>query len=530
MPREALLPVALVLWACSVADEGATSGAVGATAPAERPLAPGSVEPVGPAEPAIPVGVQADAGTRVDGFVELSPLEYSLVIASSEGDAATADGALSIELTAPAARLFYRYAAAGEGPAESRLCVVFNGGPGVGSQALWTALGPDTSAPLHRLCHVLFIDARNAGLSYQQVDNPKAHESSFAEYNAYVDAADTLRALASVLPELAPTELETIVLVGESYGGVRASLMLSMIHSARSAALPFSAALLDDDLERLSAHFGRELDWLFTRQVLLQPTLAGRLQDALTGEILLADGSKVWQLAAELQRELPACPDDCAGFSWMIEALQVLGRSPYDTRASARWLDEQFERTTTHANGDLFDALVRAPPDGLRAGQRSRAFRSTRPIELPTDDPAWSARWGALGEHDRYFVAFNPESYAHFTSPEARALAADAFEPSYAQRFLDTLPLVDTFITRAEYDLVNLSAAIPLSLESFPSVVSVVLEELGTGPRPGQWAVAFADGTQARIRAPHYLASHSVALDRASELVDDLRAWFDSSR
>ncbi len=464
------------------------------------------------AQPPSPIGGpsalsldSAPLAAHAAGFVELPALDIML---AGMGEAVV-----------PAARLFYRYVAPLDEVAASRLCVVFNGGPGSGATALWLQLGPSSRAPLTRLCHALFIDARAAGLSYQLVADPESYEPSFVEFNAYVDAADHVRALAALLP-LLPSELSTVVVVGESYGGVRSTLMLDLLLRP-GAPRPFESTDFDVERASLFEAWGSELGDILLAQVLLQPTLAGRLQDDLVGELMRREGSPLRQLASELNHELSVCDERCDGFRWMLDELETMGRSAYDLRASADWLTRHFDELDDYAArtpGLLAELSAAGLPVGLAAESRRRAFRATSGANLPLDASVWLETLGELSPVDRYFTAFNGEVYAHFTSTDAVDLRIDAFESSYGERFLDNLRRVSTFITHAQFDLLNYSPALPAALEQFPSVARVVVDD-------AQWRVEYAGGDVRQVRVRHYAASHSVALEQSAQLVDDLQAW-----
>jgi hypothetical protein len=409
-----------------------------------------------------------------------------------------------------------------------RLCMVWNGGPGAGSELLWLSLGPDAPRPITELCNALFVDARNTGLSYELVDSPASHVPQVASYNAYTDASDYLRALHALWPKLAPKRIEEIVPVGESYGGVRAALLLDLARTQGTASdAPFASDLLSSELRAFFTTIGKTPDELFRHQILIQPTVAGSLQDSVSGELLAQPDSVLRQLADQLGATLDPCsPPSCDAISWAWNGVTALGRSAYDYRASTSWLEDQFAAATRYADTPLAEQLDTRDGDVavLAAAQRDRAFRIADVTRAGADAESWTSRFGKLGSHDRYFIEFNSEANAAFGSEQALRLGVDGQQSSYGSAFLRAIRGVDTFVTRADFDLINYSPAFGPTLERFSEVESATLEDTND-TRSGSWHVRFRDGAEARIRAPAYPASHSVANDTPGELLDDVADW-----
>ncbi len=496
-----MVGVAVVLFASASCAGGVdSSSGTGSPSPEEQPLAPSGMRP-----PLL--------GTSVaSAFVELAPTEVRLGAASEP------------VVQVPGVRMFYRLAPASAEAGEARLCVVFNGGPGVASASLWLQLGPATQNRLTRLCHALFIDSRAAGLSYQLVQSPEDYEPSFVEFNAYVDALDHLRLLAALVPVL-PGQLDEVVFVAESYGGVRATLMLDTL-LAPDRQRPFEWQDLRGELAPLFERWGPELTEVNLAQALIQPTLAGDLQDAEVGRLLKEEGSPLRRLAQSLSHELAPCGATCDGFPWMLDELERMGRSPYDSRASSDWLSRQLRATQTYVAEDLLQELqVAGLPPGLPPNQRVDAFKAQPSAGLPADPTSWTEGLGTLPEVDRYFVAFNTEVYSAFTSESARDRRIDAFEYSFAELFLQNLHRVSTLVTRAEFDLLNYWPAVPLALETSPVVANISVDD-----EAGIWTVRYTDGEARTVQAPHYIASHSVALDQPQQLLVDLQDWLEGGR
>lgn len=445
-----------------------------------------------------------------DGFAVLPPANFEL------------GASTRVEVQLPEARLFHRFVPASGPAGTERLCVVFNGGPGIGSQGLWLQLGPDSGSPLTSLCHALFVDARNAGLSYEIVDEPESYVASHAEYNAYMDAVDMLRLLALLAPRL--PEIREALLVGESYGGVRASLMLDLMRSTAEDELrPLRSLALARELRSLERRWGVPPSALFNRQLLIQPTLMGTRQDEWVGKLMLRPDSVLRQLGAELGYSFREClPADCDAFEWMLSALADLGRSPYDYRAPVDWLEQQLQAASSHVFGrdGLLERLAVKPPWGLPAADRLGGFRISDEEGLPADPQNWSRVLGSLGPHDRYYIPFNTDVYDLATSDQAQALGVDAFSPAIGEAFLQNLRTTHTLITQAKYDLVNHSPAIIESLRTLSTVADVAVGR-------EHWRIQTTDGNEWSIFSPSYESSHAVARDAAPELLLDVRQWLE---
>jgi hypothetical protein len=210
----------------------------------------------------------------------------------------------------------------------------------------------------------------------------------------------------------------------------------------------------------------------------------------------------------------------------MLDELDRMGRSPYDSRASSDWLSRQFRATEAYVAEDLLQELQLAGlPDGLSPDQRHEAFRAQPSTGLPPDPSTWVDGLGRLPEVDRYFVAFNTEVYSAFTSEAARDRRVGAFESSFGEAFLHNLRRVSTLVTRAEFDLLNYWPAVPLALETSPVVANISVQD-----EANIWTVQYADGEVRTVRAPHYNASHAVALDQPQQLLVDLQDWLEGGR
>lgn len=451
--------------------------------------------------------------------------------------------------TSGAARLFYNFVPADEGAKHRPVFVLFNGGPGASSMYLHAlGTGPQTlssddwSAPprpnphsLSRLGNLLYVDARLTGFSYAVAADPEDEDErqlawSAASLNPGVDAADFVRVVLRTLEAQPALRDNPVVLVGESYGGQRAALMLDLLLAPDR--LPereplYSDAELAAEMDRhYRAVFGRRTSDLspdekaaqFGWQVLIQPGVARPWQ------ALLQFGSE-----AERRGALLDDPD-------------FVGECSYHGARTAEWcreLDEAIVDRMTSLSG--FEAIVGRPAaevPGLAASQRSGAFRCSAP-ECPlggdpvtTPDPSWIAELGALPQRDHYFSLF----------VGGRASELDD-DPPYLP-FAEVVPHVHTLITNARWDLGLDSELIVPALRQYAEqrgsaetgIESVRYVGAG-GPDQVSEAIELRFGETATraarsrvVRFPAYANSgHVVSATEAGELHRDVSSWLDEA-
>jgi hypothetical protein len=479
-----------------------------------------------------------------------------------------------IAMTSSPARLFYSFHPADDDPGDAPLLLLFNGGPGVSTglllagntapQTLGDDLAPTPSpAPWTALGHLLYVDARNTGFSQQSIADPsemplRSAELNSRNFNSYLDAADFARALLRFWddhPELADRRL---VLVGESYGGIRASILLHMLLFPRRYELgpgryrdPALAAAI---AEHLAARFpgdqppgpdvvGAALGHL----VLVQPSLAGSAQQARAGDLLEAPGSPVYVLADSLGLDFVACadkPNPCDPWANVINFVESAGRSRYDIAGPGTWLADLFARTRAGlSRRDTLAAVLQVAPEdieGLAAAARPTAFRVRNPGDYPADAPDLADHLGALPAWDRYFLPFSVEALDGFRGPAAIMAGVHSSDPHYGALFLHDLAYARVFITDAARDLAVWGPSIAPTLRLFTSLVDDVepVDDLPRGSeRPGELHVQFKpeafpgepDPGLRTIRLAPYDASHAVTYDRPAELRADVAAWLAES-
>src|SRR5258708_14826969 len=148
----------------------------------------------------------------------------------------------------PNARNWYVFQAADDSPETKPLAVLFNGGPGAPTSSGLFAFGtgrrtadPELEHPnvvvanpatFTRFANLLYVDQRQTGFSYETwPPGPVAppRDAVSRPFDVFADAADFVRVVLRFVHAHPALERAPIILVGESYGGMRASAMLNLL-------------------------------------------------------------------------------------------------------------------------------------------------------------------------------------------------------------------------------------------------------------------------------------------------------------
>lgn len=482
------------------------------------------------------------------GYIEIEPINYSFH-----------KGPTSKQLESSRARLWYIFQPADENPEEKPLFIFFNGGPGsatgllfgfntarmtldpayTGNKELaenefsWTSMG-----------NLIFVDARETGFSYNTVKNAedesvRSEEFRGANFNCFFDGADFVRLLLRFLKTHPQIRTNPVVIAGESYGGIRSTVMLNLLLHYRSYA-DGTRIYQDPSLTaEIQAHYDaafpdraggallpEEINSQFGRQVLIQPLLSGVYQDRVAGQLFEQPGSPFYQMAEEEGVEYIPCSErqgECDPISnawnflfneakrdiynytlpsnWMNDLadaattrllkLDILSESTdfdvtgvselyAENRKNAyRVIDKDAEWTRKKADTDarlLFDERL---PMALRMMNRQRGIRPLIDPALTTGDLIQT--FGELEKWDRYYIStHNIVNYIFYVS-ELIAFEVDPYQPVYGEMFLENLLDVKTFITNAAYDLIIYQPALEEALELHGDLVDKIDWE--TAPR-----------------------------------------------
>lgn len=512
--------------------------------------------------------------------------------------------------TSDPALLWYVFQPAAKNPETSPLAVFFNGGPGATSMYLFTlntaeqtmATDPHAGNLPRENPHTwtgafncVWIDARNAGFSAlwtDDADDASTRKRAFdaKNFNPYLDGADFLRVLLHLFSRFPDIRKNPVILVGESYGGLRSQIMLHLVHHLteyRGADFAYTDTALIQDL---STHFSNAYPDLsvqdaarrqFGHQVLIQPLLSGNRQQEEAGKLFEMPGSIIHTVAEQTGTTYTPCTtpgcDPWQNAFFFIE--QIAGRSIYDAMRETAAFDAAFDNgvapltVRTHLSTAI--GMDAAAIQGLLAENRTGLFRyaaspasrkSTGVTQNPIADfPRLIARMpkphpGVRTERAPFSTEITPDLATHFgelpfwddrftglqydillafyANDAIRAqIPVSPMEDRFFLLFLENIKTVETFITHAENDLILYGPALPAVLESAPEVETVIW---ATGASEGADPViqvtfapdAIPDGTRSRtIAFPFYPnASHSVPLDRPFEILNDVTRWYENTR
>jgi pimeloyl-ACP methyl ester carboxylesterase len=351
-------------------------------------------------------------------------------------------------------------------------------------------------------------------------------------FNFFADASDVLRVMLRVLKAQPALQNNPVVLVGASYGALRASLMLQMaldpvaisdaqnpnfVDTALSHELQTHFATVfqnEGDVPLSRARVARQFGW----QVLNEPAINYADQYAIQNANP-CDPSYVFT------QRLAAMGLSCPLSSWS----DATAAGIYSNNASMNAAISALMTPTSFAKmlGGVDPTMI----PGLSSSTRPGAYRLLfDDSDYPYAPASWTNTQGTIPNYDRYYIDENNRAYGAFeiTSPLTRVAGL-----SFLQNLLD----VHTFITRAALDFVIIPEVVPQSLMALNAILPVlsnvsIVDGTPTGTeRPGQMVFTYGEvpafgvraGTQRTVRFPTYLtASHSVTLYQPAEFYADV--------
>jgi len=530
------------------------------------------------------------------GFIDLEPVTFHLQYGSHFH---------RWTLRSSEAGLWYSFHAADADPASKPLFVFFNGGPGSatshGLLSMYTSKytldnridgGGDAyivnPVPWTRLGNLLHIDARQAGFSYNRMDDVGSMTSRFLEFNVqnfnpFIDGADFVRVLLRFLSLHPEIRANRVVIVGESYGGVRSIVMLHLLLNYRDYA--DNVEMYQDPalVAEIQAHYDavfpeyrgervppETIIRQFGHQILIQPAITMRYQNEIAPPLLLEPGSVVDQLVG--QTGIPYNPSAHGTPADYVR--NVARRDLYIYTKPANWLNAFFGKAVALlqdvGNLELVTGFDVTTVASMYASARTRAYRvfdvnywTNAALPLPArgisaeDDflflepgrleAASAARtagslpsvFGALRPWDTYFLGTNYHANwaaTFFNAGKARGYETYYGFPRFGRMFLKNVAHVQTFITNAALDLVVFSRAIPPALARHADIVRSVrhVPESTGEARPGKIVLDYLpaafpdlpDIGERTIRFPLYAEScHAVSLTQPLDLYEDVVAW-----
>jgi hypothetical protein len=508
-----------------------------------------------------------------------------------------------LQHTASKTNIFYNFQPADSHADNKPLFIFFNGGPGsatsCGLMSMYTGHytldnqidgGGDhyinNPYPWTQFGNLLYIDARQTGFSYSFMDNPASIQERFWEFNShnfncFFDASDFIRLLLRFLAAHPSLQKNPVVIVGESYGGTRATAMLHILLNYADYSNG-QEMFQDPELSKeIQTHFNivfpeyhnqivptTIITKQFGHQILIQPTLSMGYQDYQANIILTGPNSPLYQLGKEV-----GIPYDPLRYPDYFEYVgSVAKRDWYGYHKPFNWLNSFFDKAgillQTCANLSLVTGSDITHSNGFYSSARQLAYRvininqSTTGLFMPESSkrdkllllqPAeqmthlkatnigdMSQIFGTLQPWDNYFLGLN--TYAnwsfHFHNV-ARNLGYEVqyIMPRFGRMFLKNVASVRTFVTNAKYDLVVYGPAIPPALAMHAEILEKVehVNQQAKGiPRPGMIRLQYRNlifpdlpniGIRT-IRFPFYNNScHAVSLTQPEEFFSDVRTW-----
>lgn len=531
------------------------------------------------------------------GFMAIEPITFSFDYGSHFS---------RLELESSQARIWYSFHAADDKSTEKPLFIFFNGGPGSatssGLMSMYTSRytldntidsgGGDVYIPnpypWTQLGNLLYIDARQAGFSYNIMsefrslndEGVRFQEFNSQNFNPFFDGADFIRVLLRFLARHPELQSNPVVIVGESYGGMRTICMLHILLNytgyADGQEMYQDKALVAEIQAHFDAVFPQfqgqvvppeVISAQFGHQVLIQPAISYGYQLEFTEELLRQPGSLAYQLGEEVGVPYnPSIHDDVFDF-----VDNVAGRDLYIYSKPQGWLGGFFGNAGTllryTQNLTSVTGVDVTRIDGLYASARPRGYRvfdtnydlsllpgtPTPMVKFHFLDPAlqeaedlsqvsgdMSAVFGALQPWDRYFLRTNYHAnwaFHVFNVAKVRGYEVDIYHPRWGWMFLQNVGHVNTFVTNAPLDLVVYPYAIPPSLAMYDDILESLLHvehPLFGEARPGYIILNYRSsafphilglGTRT-IRFPLYAHScHAVSLTQPEELLEDVSSW-----
>jgi hypothetical protein len=144
------------------------------------------------------------------------------------------------------AKLFYSFVRTEGTPNHSPPFLFFNGGPGAGTTGGLRACGtaPTTidfavaqvirnQFSWSKMRNLLYVDSRQSGFYYSQTRLGERETGALRDFTAIDDATDFVRALLGYYEKFPVLSDNPVIVVGESYGGIRTQLILKLLRNQK---------------------------------------------------------------------------------------------------------------------------------------------------------------------------------------------------------------------------------------------------------------------------------------------------------
>jgi choice-of-anchor A domain-containing protein len=498
----------------------------------------------------------ADDGTAAAIASEAGFLEI-------EGGAYKSEGQDRIS---PKHRVWYSFHPAKFGRKNKPLAVFFQGGPGGGTTPYLFAFGTgpytfninfdpidsrrDTLTGLvsnpnswTQFANLLYIDAPATGFSYPLTDDKGNMLDIGTDMDR--DAGNFLRVIVRFLARHPALQNNRVILVGESYGGTRAILMLQYLFDYQSLTKGTSAYQdwqLSDDLNR---YFGvalgpspsaENIATKFGHQVLIEPGVVGQEQQDRRGGFPFANCLS------------STCMVTVPGQNGNPDQLPTCDVYNCDKRPSSWSSDLEMAAATNLTQVAKLNVALGVDSttiEWMKASARKNAYgRANVDSIFVHDTTDMNSIFGGLVAGDSYLVLLSQEvgeAYGSGTATPARTWSSPGAGALSGTDFVrHPQNGVATFITVAKHDWVIWSPSIAFALEylalndaNFGSLVSGAgysdTYPTDISARPGAMEIYYSSGATRFITMPTYDAGHSVTMRKPAELLADVMQWYKDS-
>ncbi len=466
-------------------------------------------------------------------------------------------------------RIWYSFLPAQIQPKTKPLAVFFNGGPGSATSAVlfafntgpWTLdpdkvgsarIIPNSASYWGQFANLLYIDAPATGFSY-----PLANSTGCTGANCKPDlgididrdAGDFDRVILRFLQRHPQIRQNRVVLVGESYGGTRATFMLNYLFNYTSIAMSGSPyidlQLNNDETSYFLSVFGTptpstaQIASKFGHQVLIEPAVIGHEQYLNLVSSSLPNGTPE-----------PTClapkPGDGA-CTTMIPGTTGTADSPptcdeYDCMKPFGWSDGQEQTAASRlVSISVLNTAIGADVrliEWMKASSRTNAYGRNDGTIVQSNE--MTATFGTLGPEDNYFLRDNNNVFSGFKT--ARQWNSTGAGLISGTAFVNNLHNgVSTFLTVSQHDTIVWSPQIPLGmayLQQQNPTFAMLISGVGYDPmartvlpRPGTMSLTYTSNTDQRVvTMPHYYdAGHSVTIRGSTDLLADVLKWYPST-
>jgi choice-of-anchor A domain-containing protein len=462
----------------------------------------------------------------------------------------------------PNHRIWYSFWPASSSPQNKPIAVFFNGGPGFGTSAdlFLFNTGPVTFDPLvtgssnlyvsnpdtwQQFANLLYIDAPTTGFSY-----PSDTKSNQMDVGIDMDrdAGIFLSTITKFILRHPALQHNPVILVGESYGGTRATLILNHLLNYSHGTYGGDAYQDSQVLSDLRSYFltvfstmapgNAAVTKIFGHQVLIEPALVGDLQQSV---LVSADPIYSNNVAGCISS---TSKSGCIGVGLcdQYNCDQVPGWGIGESTIAAGKLMNSL---------DTLQAALGVAPTTIQWMYKSERNHAHGRVctNCPSSDFMIGTFKALDSSKDTYMMVQNPAlevPYGNSSPSPAQFWRDTGAGKPIGQSFLSNVFAgITSFITVAEYDGAIYTPSIPTELNN-PSMFGVnvtydptAANVIGNGRNGLMTVVYLPDAEKMYVAMPHYFSGHSIpqhqaqslgqGQSQAHQLLQDVMQWYNST-